>query len=70
MTFDDHEVDNNWAGEIPEEGMPHDVFIARRAAAFRAYWEHMPLRKDARPVGQRASRSTGARSTATWPRST
>jgi alkaline phosphatase D len=51
VTFDDHEIDNNWAGEVPEEGMPHPAFVKRRAAAFRAYWEHMPLRKSARPVG-------------------
>ncbi len=52
VTFDDHEVDNNWAGEVPEEGMPHDAFLKRRAAAFRAYWEHMPLRRVVnRPVG-------------------
>jgi alkaline phosphatase D len=51
VTFDDHEIDNNWAGEIPEEGMPHDFFIKRRTAAFRAYWEHMPLRRANRPVG-------------------
>ena len=51
VTFDDHEVDNNWADEIPEEGMPHDAFMRRRRAAFRAYWEHMPLRKAQRPVG-------------------
>ena len=30
VTFDDHEVDNNWADEIPEEGMPHDWFMRRR----------------------------------------
>ena len=51
VTFDDHEIDNNWAGEVPEEGMPHDVFMRRRKAAFRAYWEHMPLRRPSRPVG-------------------
>ena len=51
VTFDDHEVDNNWADEIPEEGMPHDWFMRRRRAAFRAYWEHMPLRRSSRPVG-------------------
>jgi alkaline phosphatase D len=50
VTFDDHEIDNNWAGEVPEEGMPHDAFLKRRASAFRAYWEHMPMRKAARPT--------------------
>ncbi len=51
VTFDDHEIDNNWAGEVPEEGMPHDAFLQRHRAAFRAYWEHMPLRRTARPSG-------------------
>src|ERR1044072_7786149 len=51
VPFADHEVDNNWAGNIPEEGMPLDFFARRRRAAFKAYWEHMPLRKDARPSG-------------------
>ncbi|MEO3809133.1 alkaline phosphatase D family protein [Sphaerisporangium sp. B11E5] len=40
--MDDHEVTNNWMGLVPS---------ARRAAAFRAYYEHMPLRADARPKG-------------------
>jgi alkaline phosphatase D len=51
VTFDDHEVDNNWADEIPEDGQPRDAFLRRRTAAFRAYWEHMPLPRRARPVG-------------------
>ena len=49
VTFDDHEVDNNWASDTPEDGMPQDVYLRRRRAAFRAYWEHMPLRKAQRP---------------------
>jgi alkaline phosphatase D len=53
VTFDDHEVDNNWAGEIPQDpgAQPHDAFLARRAAAFKAYYEHMPLRRRAVPDG-------------------
>ncbi|MFI0484055.1 alkaline phosphatase D family protein [Actinomadura sp. 9N215] len=52
-TWDDHEVDNNWADEIPQDPdqQPHDKFLARRAAAFQAYFEHMPLRRSARPRG-------------------
>lgn len=50
VTFDDHEVDNNWAGTIPEEGMPANFFARRRRAGFKAYWEHMPLRKAQRPT--------------------
>ncbi|WP_242909276.1 alkaline phosphatase D family protein [Actinomadura terrae] len=53
MTWDDHEVDNNWADEVPQDPaqQPHDEFLARRAAAFRAYYEHMPLRRSAIPDG-------------------
>ncbi|HYZ47607.1 MAG TPA: alkaline phosphatase D family protein [Sphingomonas sp.] len=43
-TFDDHEVENNWTGEIDQENDPPEVFLLRRAAAFQAYYEHMPFR--------------------------
>ncbi len=42
VTWDDHEVDNNHAGLNPEN--PDPAFAARRAAAYRAYYEHMPVR--------------------------
>jgi len=51
VTWDDHEVDNNWADEAPEDGQPPDAFLRRRAAAFQAYYEHMPLRRSSRPRG-------------------
>ncbi|MBB5914954.1 alkaline phosphatase D [Nocardia transvalensis] len=50
--LDDHEVDNNWAGyayEKPQKPQPN--FPARRAAAFRAYYENMPLRRAQLPRG-------------------
>ncbi|TNC23559.1 alkaline phosphatase D family protein [Amycolatopsis alkalitolerans] len=50
-TFDDHEVENNWAGDHSESGMPPDQFRRRRAAAFQAYYEHLPLRAAQRPAG-------------------
>ncbi|MGD7789612.1 alkaline phosphatase D family protein [Propionibacteriaceae bacterium Y1700] len=43
---DDHEVENNYAGLIPQDSKDNDIFAARRAAAYRAYWENMPLRKE------------------------
>ncbi len=51
VVFDDHEVENNWADEIPE--LPADAagFRNRRAAAFKAYYEHMPLRRASIPSG-------------------
>ncbi|MFB9382602.1 alkaline phosphatase D family protein [Pseudonocardia petroleophila] len=53
VVFDDHEVENNWADDVRE--LPLDPaggdFADRRAAAFRAYWENMPLRAAQRPDG-------------------
>ncbi|MFR0352567.1 alkaline phosphatase D family protein [Streptomyces sediminimaris] len=53
VTFDDHEVDNDWAGEVPQDPakQPHDAFVARLTAAFQAYYEHMPVRATAIPSG-------------------
>ncbi|MFD8697548.1 alkaline phosphatase D family protein [Kitasatospora purpeofusca] len=50
VTWDDHEVENNYAGlvdEIDDTGARHQdtAALAReRAAAYQAYYEHMPLR--------------------------
>jgi len=44
-TWDDHEVQNDYAGEFPMGlSVPKDRFLARRAAAYRAFYENMPLR--------------------------
>ena len=51
VTPDDHEVDNNYAAAISENNDPRDVFLARRAAAYQAYYEHMPLRRRSVPAG-------------------
>lgn len=51
VVFDDHEVDNNWAAEYSELTGKSPTFAARRAAAFQAYWENMPLRRTAFPRG-------------------
>lgn len=50
--WDDHELDNNWADEAYEKPqIPQPDFLERRAAAFRAYYENMPLRSSSRPRG-------------------
>lgn len=49
VTWDDHEVENNYTGPISDDGEPVDAFRTRRAVAYQAYWEHMPLRAGARP---------------------
>ena len=50
-TWDDHEAQNNYAGDQPQEGGDPAAFLVRRAAAYRAYWEHQPLRIPQRPNG-------------------
>ncbi|GGJ16349.1 alkaline phosphatase D family protein [Neoroseomonas lacus] len=58
-SYDDHEVDNNWAGTHSEEdggrhypiAVPPEVFALRKAAAFQAWYEHMPVRAAALPRG-------------------
>lgn len=49
---DDHEVDNDYAGDHDENGRetPED-FRLRRAAAYKAYYEHLPFRPAQRPNG-------------------
>ena len=49
--WDDHEVDNNYAGDIPEKPAETPTFLERRAAAYRAYYENMPLRRSSVPNG-------------------
>ncbi|ALG13835.1 alkaline phosphatase D family protein [Kibdelosporangium phytohabitans] len=49
VVWDDHETENNWADEVPEQ--PDPDFLTRRKNAFQAYYENMPLRRTARPRG-------------------
>ena len=53
VTWDDHEVSNDYAGEVAENPGPGDParFLLRRAAAYQAYYEHMPLRRASMPAG-------------------
>jgi alkaline phosphatase D len=51
VTWDDHEVDNDYAGDSDENGTPPEVFLLRRAAAYQAYYETMPLRPSTMPNG-------------------
>lgn len=45
VTWDDHEVDNNYAGAFGENRMEsEEQMLARRAAAYQAWWEHQPVR--------------------------
>jgi alkaline phosphatase D len=51
MSYDDHEVDNDWAGDTTEDKAPPELFLLRRAAAFQAWYEHLPLRRAQLPRG-------------------
>jgi alkaline phosphatase D len=53
VTWDDHEVDNDYADDRPEDGMEREAFLERRAAAYQAYYEHLPLPERMRPQGPR-----------------
>jgi alkaline phosphatase D len=45
VTWDDHEVDNNYADDVGENRMEStDQMLARRAAGYQAWWEHQPVR--------------------------
>ncbi|MFZ5542967.1 MAG: alkaline phosphatase D family protein [Pseudomonadota bacterium] len=49
LVWDDHEVENDYAG-LQGEQVEQD-FAARRAAAYQAAWEHQPFPKAWRPRG-------------------
>jgi alkaline phosphatase D len=51
VTWDDHEVENNYADEVSENDVPPEYFLERRANAYQAYFEHMPLRPSRMPRG-------------------
>ena len=51
VTWDDHEVQNDYANERSQDLDQPEAFLARRAAAYQAYYEHMPLPAWARPRG-------------------
>jgi alkaline phosphatase D len=48
-TWDDHEVSNDYANDQSQRLEPS--FLERRAAAYQAYFEHMPLPPRMAPVG-------------------
>jgi len=54
VTFDDHEIDNDWSGDISDPNYPdgeQERFLKVRAASFQAYYEHLPLRRRSKPNG-------------------
>jgi len=53
-TWDDHEVENDYANDRSENLDARDWFLARRAAAYKAWYEHMPARREMLPLGPQA----------------
>lgn len=51
VTWDDHEIDNNWVDSLDQDDTPAPIFALRRQMAMQAYYEHMPLRASSLPVG-------------------
>ena len=46
VTWDDHEVENNYADLDSQAGASADDFAEQRFAAYQAYYEHQPIRLD------------------------
>jgi alkaline phosphatase D len=51
LTWDDHEVENDYANDHDPLELPPAVFLQRRAAAYQAYFEHMPVAPGMAPKG-------------------
>ena len=51
LTWDDHEVTDDYSNDVGPDDPDPQRFLLQRAAAYRAYWEHMPLSNAQRPIG-------------------
>ena len=51
VTWDDHEVDNDYAADRSQDRDLPAAFLRRRTAAYQAYYEHMPLPRRMQPAG-------------------
>ncbi len=49
VTFDDHEVSNNYAGDVAQADIDQPASQDRRLAAYQAWYEHTPIRLDPVP---------------------
>lgn len=49
VTWDDHEVANDYGAALDQDNSDPLLFLRRRAAAYQAYYEHQPLRRASRP---------------------
>ncbi len=55
VTWDDHEVENDYTGSSTQGRLSRTDLLMQRAAAYQAFWEHMPLRIAQRPLGPNAT---------------
>lgn len=57
VAMDDHEVDNNWAADVPQDPWAQTPleFKVRKLAAFKAWYEHMPVERPPQIDGIEAS---------------
>lgn len=51
VTWDDHELEDNYANDLSRHGTPKSELARRRLAAYQAYYEHQPLRLNSLPRG-------------------
>ncbi|MBS0540922.1 MAG: alkaline phosphatase D family protein [Proteobacteria bacterium] len=51
VTWDDHEVTNDYANDSSPDVRDPGLFLRIRAAAYQAFWEHMPLSNKVKPSG-------------------
>ena len=51
VTWDDHEVTDDYTADTGPDDPDPVRFLKQRAAAYQAYWEHMPLPNAMRPQG-------------------
>jgi alkaline phosphatase D len=51
VTWDDHEVDDDYTDDVSLQQPDRVRFLAQRAAAYQAFWEHMPLPNAMQPKG-------------------
>ncbi|ODT89185.1 alkaline phosphatase D family protein [Phenylobacterium sp. SCN 70-31] len=51
VMWDDHEVSNDYGNDQDRSDPDPALFLKRRAAAYQAYFENMPLRAAVRPMG-------------------
>lgn len=50
MSFDDHEIDNNWVSDIDQDGTPPEIFTFRKMVGLQAWYENMPVRRAQLPT--------------------